>query len=159
MHLYYKYPSLHSWQRAGRSGNRYFDNQQSIKKAIAPGVREKFKGTFSGPLVFFGFFYLRRPKIHKKLVEKPVFWSKTPDIDNCEKFVFDMLQKYAGVMDDDKLIVSTHSYKLWGDNDATAFILGDYQLDCPLTLGPRFFGYDGIYWDINNRAFKASRQT
>ena len=81
----------------------------------APPLREV-------PLIAFIEFYFRRPKIHFKKngelkEDAPKFVTKTPDVDNCIKFVLDALQ--PKVVADDKSVTKVVAEKKWCD-DATA---------------------------------------
>ena len=73
------------------------------------------------PLVVFIEFYFRRPKSHFKKDElrpdAPKFVTKTPDVDNCIKFVLDALQ--PKVVADDKIVTKVIAEKKWCEN-ATA---------------------------------------
>ena len=67
------------------------------------------------PLTAFMEFYFRRPKIHfKKGVlrkDAPKFVTKTPDVDNCVKFVLDALQ--PRVVANDKTVTKIVAEKKW----------------------------------------------
>ena len=73
------------------------------------------------PLTAFMEFYFRRPKVHFKKGElkkdAPKFVTKTPDVDNCVKFVLDALQ--PRVIADDKFVTKVIAEKKWCDG-ATA---------------------------------------
>ena len=67
------------------------------------------------PLTAFMEFYLRRPKAHFKKGElrkdAPKFVTKTPDVDNCVKFVLDALQ--PRVVANDKVVTKIVAEKKW----------------------------------------------
>ena len=67
------------------------------------------------PLIAFMEFYFRRPKIHFKKGElrkdAPKFVTKTPDVDNCVKFVLDALQ--PRVVTNDKIVTKIVAEKKW----------------------------------------------
>ena len=73
------------------------------------------------PLVVIIELYFRRPKIHFKKgqlrTDAPKYVTKTPDVDNCIKFVLDALQ--PKVIADDKIVTKVVAEKKWCD-DATA---------------------------------------
>ena len=66
-------------------------------------------------------FYFKRPKVHYKKErlrhDAPRFVTKTPDVDNCIKFVLDALQPL--VVFDDKIVTKVVAEKKWRDG-ATA---------------------------------------
>ena len=67
------------------------------------------------PLVAYVEFYFRRPNYHFKKGElrkdAPKFVTKTPDVDNCVKFVLDALQ--PRVVANDKTVTKIVAEKLW----------------------------------------------
>ena len=73
------------------------------------------------PLIVFIELYFRRPKSHFKKgtlrTDAPKYVTKTPDVDNCIKFVLDALQ--PKVVADDKFVTKVIAEKKWCD-DATA---------------------------------------
>jgi len=73
------------------------------------------------PLIVFIELYFRRPKSHFKKgtlrTDAPKYVTKTPDVDNCIKFVLDALQ--PKVVADDKSVTKVVAEKKWCD-DATA---------------------------------------
>ena len=75
----------------------------------APPLREV-------PLIAFIEFYFRRPKIHFKKngqlkEDAPKFVTKTPDVDNCIKFVLDALEPH--VLANDKIVTKVVAEKKW----------------------------------------------
>ncbi len=73
------------------------------------------------PLVAYIELYFKRPKCHYKKgqlkKDAPKFVMKTPDVDNCTKFVLDALQ--PRVVYDDKFISKIVVEKLWCETDTT----------------------------------------
>ena len=67
------------------------------------------------PLIVFIEFYFRRPKSHFKKDElrpdAPKFVTKTPDVDNCIKFVLDALE--PRVLANDKIVTKVVAEKKW----------------------------------------------
>ena len=67
------------------------------------------------PLTVFMEFYFRRPKCHFKngdlKKDAPEFVTKTPDVDNCVKFVLDALQ--PRVVANDKIVTKIVAEKKW----------------------------------------------
>jgi len=72
------------------------------------------------PLVAYIELYFKRPKCHYKKghllrEDAPKFVLKTPDVDNCCKFVLDALQ--PRVVHDDKFISKVVIEKFWCETD------------------------------------------
>ena len=97
--------------------NVYTVHNKSMKSARevlaeqmwAPPLREV-------PLIAFIEFYFRRPKIHFKKngqlkEDAPKFVTKTPDVDNCIKFVLDALE--PRVLANDKIVTKVVAEKKW----------------------------------------------
>ena len=67
------------------------------------------------PLIVFIELYFRRPKSHFKKdtlrTDAPKYVTKTPDVDNCIKFVLDALQ--PKVVADDKYVTKVVAEKKW----------------------------------------------
>jgi len=105
-----------------KGGNVYAGHNKTIKPARevlanqmrSPPLRDV-------PLVACLEFYFKRPKIHYKngqlKNDAPQFVLKTPDVDNCTKFVLDALQPRVVV--DDKIVTKIVAEKKWCDG-ATA---------------------------------------
>ncbi len=77
------------------------------------------------PLTAFMDFYFRRPKVHFKNGElrkdAPKFVTKTPDVDNCVKFVLDALQ--PRVIANDKTVTKIVAEKKWCRSDTEEMTL------------------------------------
>ena len=77
------------------------------------------------PLVAFIEFYFRRPKSHFKKgqlkEDAPKFVIKTPDVDNCVKFVLDALQ--PRVIANDKTVTKIVAEKKWCLSDTEEMTL------------------------------------
>ena len=71
------------------------------------------------PLVVRIELYFKRPKCHFKKGQlresAPKFVMKTPDVDNCTKFVLDALQ--PRVINDDKIVSKIVVEKMWCETD------------------------------------------
>jgi Holliday junction resolvase RusA-like endonuclease len=101
-----------------KRGNVYAGHNTTIKPARevlanqmqAPALR-------AVPLVAFIEFYFKRPQSHYKKgqlkKDAPQFVTKTPDVDNCIKFVLDALQ--PRVISDDKIVTKVIAEKKWCD--------------------------------------------
>ena len=65
--------------------------------------------------------YFKRPKCHYKKGQlrenAPKFVMKTPDVDNCTKFVLDALQ--PRVITDDKFVSKVVAEKMWCETDTS----------------------------------------
>lgn len=55
------------------------------------------------------------------------FWNTKPDIDNLEKFVFDLAQKQAGIIQEDSRVCAKFSLKLWGPEDKTIIYMDEWN--------------------------------
>jgi Holliday junction resolvase RusA-like endonuclease len=101
-----------------KRGNVYAPHNATIKPARevlanqmrSPPLRDV-------PLIAIIEFYFKRPKCHYKKgqlkVDAPQFVLKTPDVDNCVKFVLDALQ--PRVVSDDKFVTKIVAEKKWCD--------------------------------------------
>jgi len=101
-----------------KRGNVYAGHNATIKPARevladqmkSPALRDV-------PLVAFIEFYFKRPQTHYKKgqlkSDAPQFVLKTPDVDNCVKFVLDALQ--PRVISDDKIVTKVVAEKKWCD--------------------------------------------
>ena len=104
-----------------KGGNVYTLHNKTMKSAkevLAEQTKEP--PLRDVPLVVFIELYFRRPKIHFKKgqlrTDAPKYLTKTPDVDNCIKFVLDALQ--PKVIADDKIVTKVVAEKKWCD-DAT----------------------------------------
>ena len=105
-----------------KGGNVYAAHNKTIKSARevladqmqASPLREV-------PLVVFIEFYFQRPKCHFKKgqlkADAPKFVTKTPDVDNCTKFVLDALQ--PRVVANDKTVTKVVAEKKWCESDTS----------------------------------------
>ena len=97
-------------------GNVYAGHHKTIKTAREALAEQKQTTTLvEDPLVVFMEFYFRRPKWHFKKgdlnKDAPEFVTKTPDVDNCVKFVLDALQPH--VIANDKTVTKIVAEKKW----------------------------------------------
>ena len=112
-----------------KRGNVYAPHNATIKPARevlanqmqSPALRDV-------PLVAYIEFYFKRPQSHYKKgqlkSDAPLFVLKTPDVDNCTKFVLDALQPRVVV--DDKIVTKIVAEKKWCDGasaECTSFEL------------------------------------
>ena len=93
-------------------------SMKSAKEVLAEQTKEP--PLRDVPLVVLIELYFRRPKIHFKKgqlrTDAPKYVTKTPDVDNCIKFVLDAMQ--PKVIADDKIVTKVVAEKKWCD-DAT----------------------------------------
>ena len=97
-------------------GNVYAGHHKTIKTAREALIEQMQMSTLvDDPLVVFMEFYFRRPKCHFKKGElkkdAPEFVTKTPDVDNCVKFVLDAMQ--PRVIANDKTVTKIVAEKKW----------------------------------------------
>jgi Holliday junction resolvase RusA-like endonuclease len=101
-----------------KRGNVYAGHNATIKPARevlanqmqTPALRDV-------PLIALIEFYFKRPQSHYKKgqlrTNAPKYVVKTPDVDNCIKFVLDALQ--PKVITDDKIVTKVIAEKKWCD--------------------------------------------
>ena len=99
-----------------KAGNVYAPHDKSMKSAREVLAEQtKTPPLRDVPLVVFIELYFRRPKSHYKKGElrqdAPKYVMKTPDVDNCVKFVLDALQPQ--VIADDKIVTKVVAEKKW----------------------------------------------
>ena len=104
-----------------KGGNVYTLHDKTMKSAREVLAEQtKTPPLRDVPLMVLIEFYFRRPKAHFKKGElrtdAPKYVLKTPDVDNCIKFVLDALQ--PKVVADDKIVTKVVAEKKWCD-DAT----------------------------------------
>ena len=97
-------------------GNVYAGHDKTIKTAReALAEQMQTSPLVEVPLLVYVEFYFRRPKCHFKKGElkkdAPEFVTKTPDVDNCVKFVLDALQ--PRVIANDKTVTKIVAEKKW----------------------------------------------
>ena len=112
-------------------GNVYAAHNKTIKSARecltdqmqAPPLQEV-------PLTVFIEFYFHRPKAHFKKgqlrEDAPKFVMKTPDVDNCIKFVLDAMQ--PGVVANDKTVTKVVAEKKWCLTDSEEMTIIELQV-------------------------------
>ena len=116
-----------------KRGNIYAGHHKTIKSARevlaeqmkAPALRDV-------PLIAYIEFYLKRPQTHYKKGElksdAPKFMMKTPDVDNCVKFVLDALQ--PRVIADDKIVTKVIAEKKWCDGASAECTTVELMVRC-----------------------------
>ena len=97
-------------------GNVYAGHDKTIETAREALAEQMQASTLvEVPLTVYAEFYFRRPKCHFKKGElkkdAPKFVMKTPDVDNCVKFVLDALQ--PRVIANDKTVTKIVAEKKW----------------------------------------------
>ena len=101
-----------------KRGNVYAGHNTTIKPAREVLANQMQTPPLRAvPLIAFIEFYFKRPQSHYKKgqlkSDAPQFVMKTPDVDNCIKFVLDALQ--PRVISDDKLVTKVIAEKKWCD--------------------------------------------
>lgn len=110
------------WQRAGVSFDRraFYDKQKKQKKALSDFLSFS-DSPLDGPLGCECTYAFKRPKRHTG----NDYFIHAPDLDNLNKFHYDMLV-FAGVIVDDRLICYSQEKKIYADDeyvDVTIFEL------------------------------------
>lgn len=119
-----------AWKRAGRSGNRFFDQQvqDKINWSIYLDSQHDDKTMFEGPIHVDFLFYFKIPHSHSKkkklsLLGFPHIFR--PDTSNLIKFVEDTI---TGLLfSDDCIISSLSAKKLYDDEARTEFIITELR--------------------------------
>ena len=113
-------PKTYKPPRFQRGGNVYAGHNKTMKTAkevladqmCVPPLRDV-------PLLAYIELYFKRPQSHYKKgqlrEDAPKYVMKTPDVDNCTKFVLDALQ--PRVVHDDKFVSKIVVEKLWCETD------------------------------------------
>ena len=113
-------PKTYKPPRFQRGGNVYAGHNTTMKAAkevladqmALPALRDV-------PLLAYIELYFKRPQSHYKKgqlrEDAPKYVMKTPDVDNCTKFVLDALQ--PRVIHDDKFVSKIVVEKLWCETD------------------------------------------
>ena len=122
-----EYMGWEAQKRHRMSFNRAYDPSSGEKKQVARIILDQANGQnydLSGPLGCLSIFYKKYPKAmsKKKRAENP-WWDTKPDSDNLEKFLFDVLEKQASIIENDSRICAKLCFKLWGEYDATVVLL------------------------------------
>jgi Holliday junction resolvase RusA-like endonuclease len=119
--------SLIPWKRAGMGRGRFYDGQVTEKIETAAEMQRQtdINEPLDGDICVFTVFWKRKPKaMTRKKLEASPFCSVKPDIDNLNKYLFDVMQHQAGLITDDARICSCISFKLWGYDDRTLLVFG-----------------------------------
>jgi len=106
------------------AGNHAYNDQSQIMNHYAHLIRCQYGLAYAlpGPIEISVLFFMPLPaKCSKKLKAKLFnqYHDKKPDIDNCLKFIFDVISLSQAVYKDDRQIASVISKKLWSDNPRT----------------------------------------
>jgi len=125
------YPGVYPWARARRKGNRYWDSQATLKESLAPYYKQGAMNSGFPILSAIGailIFYKQYPKRFAEYKKNEIcFWNTKPDIDNLEKFVFDLAQKQAGIIKEDSKVCAKFSLKLWGPESRTVIYMDEWN--------------------------------
>jgi len=152
-----EYHGYEAWKRAGLAYGRHFDTQSDEKKQIAQIMLEsarrcQLKEPLDGEIAFFGIFYKKWPRtIPKKKRQQKVFWNTKPDIDNLSKFVFDTMQRQAGLITDDSRICLNVTLKLWGEYDYTIFFFDKWDLHKRFAFNYPWLDIDNMRYHVDSR--------
>lgn len=149
-----RYPAIYALKRHrhGKHGN--YDASLNDKNAVAPfyisaAKRAGINGPLDCPIAAICIFTKARP--NKK---KGLHWDTKPDIDNLEKFVFDVAEKQAGIIKNDSRICMKISRKFWGEHDRTDILLLRVAEDSIFFANGSVVGVDKYGYFYNDRTFK-----
>lgn len=119
------------WQRPGRSGDRYYDNQSAAKlvsKSIFKSqmIIQNISKHLKGPLKLEVDFYIQIPASYskkRKEVLEGQWHDKKPDNDNLLKFINDAAQEI--LFQDDCQIAYIISRKIWSLEPSTEITISE----------------------------------
>ena len=113
------------WQRAGvKKGTVFYDRQKQDKLAFGLYLNKEHGSSpmFVNPVHVEVTFYMPIPKTVNK--RSGVIWHKgTPDIDNLQKFVLDAITSTQSIWQDDRLVSSLVSKKVYDQHPRTHIII------------------------------------
>jgi len=108
----------------GRRVN-FYDPTSFEKKCLRAEVKKQLPADyekFSGPVLVKVTFYFPIPTYNPTCIKKYDYYTKTPDIDNLQKFLFDSLDcLYL----DDSLLVSVTAAKMYGDSEYVEILIAE----------------------------------
>ena len=111
-------------QRPRFGDNLVYDPQKSVKKEVINELLKQNKGrpTICGMLHLHADFHMQLPraKSHKKHLLQQQYHVYKPDLSNLIKFIEDVCVD-SRIIEDDCLIASISSRKLYSDNPRTEF--------------------------------------
>lgn len=87
----------------------------------------------------------------KSATEKKGLWTTKPDIDNLEKFVFDVAER-SGIVKNDSRICMKISKKVRGEHDRTDLLFLELSMWSKFSAGIDVFGIDGFVFS-NDQIF------
>ena len=112
----------------------FYDPSKFDKECFRREVREQFVTIkqFSGPVLVFVRYYFQIPLHNPTSIKKGDYYAKTPDIDNLQKFLFDVLKGLF--YDDDNQVVYVNALKLYDDHDHVDIFMAEEKKEEPLVI-------------------------
>lgn len=116
------------WVRVGTNFTTrcLYDSQKALKHIMAQQIADAFgkRDLLKGPIEATVYYYFPIPKSYtrgKRHHAPGSPYTSTPDIDNCNKFLYDLLKNV--VIRDDRSIWKEQCYKMWDLHTRTEFTL------------------------------------
>ena len=154
--LIIEYPAIYALKRhrTNQCGNIY-DPSRSDKNSVKAYFllakqKSKIIESWDFPVLAICIFEKRYKKGREN---KDFLWSTKPDIDNLEKFIFDVSEE-TGIIKNDSRITLKLSIKLWGKNDRTILYMAPTNLSTRMFFNSDYLGDDKYCYSINDRNFK-----
>jgi Holliday junction resolvase RusA-like endonuclease len=117
-----------AWKRAGVKGKLFYDRQSHEKLATGLYLVQQHGNSpqFTLPVEVDVTFHLPLPQL-KKNRERTQWHSKTPDIDNLQKFIFDAINDTRIIWKDDAIIASLRCKKIYDTKPRTHIIIRELE--------------------------------
>jgi len=151
-----EYPAIHALKRhrTNRFGKMY-DASRSDKNSVLSYFllakqKAKIIEAWDFPILAICIFEKRYKKGRES---KNFLWDTKPDIDNLEKFIFDVAED-AGIIKNDSRIALKLSRKLWGKNDRTILYMARAEPNSILYCNSQYVGDDNYCFSMFDRYFK-----
>jgi len=117
-----------AWKRPGLNyqTKRLYDPQKEEKLLSGIHFVSQMKNElpFSGPVAITCYFFMKIPASKRK--RRPLCSTK-PDIDNLQKYYFDVLTD-CKVLQDDCLICESHAFKIYDKNPRVEISISELEL-------------------------------
>lgn len=116
------------WKHPGKNNKHFYDQQSHDKLATGlflvrqHGDEPKFMSSVHVDLTF----HMPIPKL-KKDREPNVWYSKRPDIDNLQKFIFDAITQTDVIWKDDCIVCSLSCRKIYDKKPRTHIVIKELE--------------------------------
>jgi len=150
------YPAIHALKRhrTNRCGKMYDASRGDKNSVQGYFLLAKQKAKIIEPWDFPIYAICIFEKRYKKGREnKDFLWTTKPDIDNLEKFIFDVAED-TGIIKNDSRITLKLSLKLWGKNDRTILYMARAKPDSIIFYNCDYLGDNKYCYSLLDRHFK-----